>query len=245
MNWYEEKQERRRERLEDRAARLQREGAARIESGMDRLRATFGQPILIGHHSERRDRNYRRKAINAVDKGVELQEAGREAAAAAAAVGTGGISSDDPEAIEKLREKLAERKAAQAAMLQANKELRAKAGPKWKEARRAGLGHATWELSNNNAQIHRIEARIAHLERNANRETTEVERADGIKIIENAEINRLQIKFPGKPPAAERDILKRFGFRWSPTEGAWQRHLTGRHHAEWVLEAIDRMRAVS
>lgn len=48
MNAYEERQERRRERLEARAERLQREGRALVDSGMTRLRAIpFGQPILI------------------------------------------------------------------------------------------------------------------------------------------------------------------------------------------------------
>jgi hypothetical protein len=65
MNWYEEKQEAKRERLEARAERLRQVGAAKVESGMERLRAIpFGQPILVGHHSEKRDRNYRAKACN-------------------------------------------------------------------------------------------------------------------------------------------------------------------------------------
>lgn len=34
----------------------------------------FGQPILIGHHSEKRDRNYRDKIHNTFDKSFKLQE---------------------------------------------------------------------------------------------------------------------------------------------------------------------------
>jgi len=34
----------------------------------------MGQPILIGHHSERRDRNYRERAWNKMGKSVELRK---------------------------------------------------------------------------------------------------------------------------------------------------------------------------
>ena len=37
--------------------------------------------------------------------------------------------------------------------------------------------------------------------------------------------DRLQIIFPGKPDVEVRAKLKGSGFRWSPTSGAWQRHL--------------------
>lgn len=104
MNRYEWKQEQRRQRLEARADRLRAEGNARFNSGMERLRAIpFGQPILVGHHSERRDRNYRSKAVAAVDKGIALNKAAEKVAARAEAVGTGGISNDDPDAVVKLK----------------------------------------------------------------------------------------------------------------------------------------------
>jgi hypothetical protein len=108
MNAYEEKLEARRERLEARAARLSAEGRAKFSSGMERLRAIpFGQPMLVDHYSYKRDRNYRAKASASIDKGCELLKASEEVARRAESVGTGGISSDDPEAITKLREQLA------------------------------------------------------------------------------------------------------------------------------------------
>lgn len=42
----------------------------------------------------------------------------------------------------------------------------------------------------------------------------------------NEEENRLQLIFDGKPEEAERNILKKNGFRWSPRFKAWQRQLT-------------------
>ena len=47
----------------------------------------------------------------------------------------------------------------------------------------------------------------------------------GFQVERNTDINRLQLKFDGKPPENVRSILKSNGFRWSPREGAWQRQL--------------------
>ena len=44
---------------------------------------------------------------------------------------------------------------------------------------------------------------------------------------ENAEEMRVQLRFPGKPDEQTRSLLKSHGFRWSPTQGAWQRQLNG------------------
>ena len=88
------------------------------------------------------------------------------------------------------------------------------------------LGFPAYALTNNNGNMARVQARIATLKRNATRETKEEQRPDGIRIVQNAEINRLQIFFPGKPPVNVRATLKQYGFRWSPSEGAWQRQLS-------------------
>lgn len=41
----------------------------------------------------------------------------------------------------------------------------------------------------------------------------------------NQEENRVQILFDGKPDANIRSELKHAGFRWAPSQGAWQRML--------------------
>lgn len=227
VNSYEEKQAARKERMLERADRLRTTGRAKIESGMSDLRAIpFGQPILVGHHSEKRDRSYRAKAGARIDRGMETVQAADEIERRADAVGTGGISSDDPEAVVKLQEQLADLQARQVAMKAANDDWR-KAGNK---AGRQDDGtwidppNPSYRLSNNSANIRRVEQRIAHLARNAARVTTQRDVA-GVRIVENAEINRLQLIFPGKPSEAVRTLLKRSGFRWSPSEGAWQKHL--------------------
>lgn len=259
INAYDGRIEDRRERLEDRAERLQREGAARFKRGRDAMALIpFGQPILIGHHSEKSDRSYRNRAQNNMRAGHELMTAAGDIAARAASVGTGGISSDDPVAVAKLREKLEKLEARQALMAGVNRLVRkfktkpaegaqaiAAAYPGtftetlaaecFKPDQLGRIGFASYELTNNNGNMARIRARIAQLERTATKESAESE-VNGVRIVENTEANRLQMFFPGKPAQSVRDELKRAGFRWSPSEGAWQRHLSV--NAKWTAEQI-------
>lgn len=88
------------------------------------------------------------------------------------------------------------------------------------------IGFADYQLINNGANIRRMKERLAELEKKAAAETKEQERPDGIRIVENAEADRLQIFFPGKPEQAMIQNLKSHGFKWSPSNGCWQRQLT-------------------
>ena len=47
--------------------------------------------------------------------------------------------------------------------------------------------------------------------------------------------------FDGKPDEATRALLKANGFRWSPSQGAWQRMLNdnGRYAAQKVRDELD------
>lgn len=49
---------------------------------------------------------------------------------------------------------------------------------------------------------------------------------DGGKLILNREADRLQIVYDHIPDDETRKRMKSSGFRWSPTNRAWQRHLT-------------------
>lgn len=51
----------------------------------------FGQPILVGHHSEGRDRNLRGRIHNTYGKAFALQDKAKHYEQKAARVGTGGI----------------------------------------------------------------------------------------------------------------------------------------------------------
>ena len=52
---------------------------------------------------------------------------------------------------------------------------------------------------------------------------------------------RVQLVFDDKPVAEIRDIVKQWGFRWAPSQGAWQRQNTanGRYAAKQAIKAIE------
>ena len=74
----------------------------------------------------------------------------------------------------------------------------------------------------------RLEKRLAAVQNVQHDETTEEQFPDGVRLVDNVEANRLQIFFPEIPPEGIRRELKRNGFHWSPTAGAWQWHRSNR-----------------
>lgn len=102
---------------------------------------------------------------------------------------------------------------------------------------RGEIGYKPYELSNNNANIRRVRERIEHLRAKKAAPSTE-ERNEGLGalIVRNTEKLRLQLVFDGKPAAALRDKLKKYGFKWAPSENAWQRLLNG--NSEYALERL-------
>lgn len=98
---------------------------------------------------------------------------------------------------------------------------------------------APFHLSNRLAEIKRLEDRLAVLKAVKARGNSERQVGD-VTVVENAEAFRIQLLFPGKPDEKTRGFLKANGFRWAPSEGAWQRHLNsaGRYAAERVLSAL-------
>lgn len=173
-------------------------------------------------------------------------------------VGTGGISSDDPNALAKLREKRDRLVKHQELMKAANAAIRLKdteegdrrlaelnftpdeirqlREPDWC----GRVGYPSFELSNNNANIHRIEERIKELEKRASEPAPEGWEFDGGKVSINKELNRVQIFFDGKPDPDVRSELKGEGFRWAPSQGAWQRQLTDN-----AMRAVRRLKCVA
>lgn len=85
-------------------------------------------------------------------------------------------------------------------------------------------GHI-FDTAGTNAELKRLNARLSELEAAKEAGNPETE-YDGFTVIENSDIMRLQIIFPGKPDDETRDILKHEGFKWAPSQNAWQRQLT-------------------
>lgn len=252
---YDERQAARLERYEDLAEKNKRESAA----ALDRARRMadlipFGQPILIGHHSEKRDRGFRNRIHNTYERGFEALDKSKYYAGKAASVGLGGISSDDPSAIIKLLEKLLKLETEQAQMKAVNAAHKAflknpasldtaplvdslKAIIRNYKPTYSWTPHpfAPYELTNNSSEIWRVKKRIEQLEQKERvAETLRAENdgeavkgqeiTGGLRIEENLEENRVFLFFPGKPSQEIRDACKREGFRWAPSVGAWSRH---------------------
>ena len=170
--------------------------------------------------------------------------------------GMGGVSSDDGSAIAKLRENLESREQAQEEMKAVNAYYRKNGTlqgrplltPEEKARLEVGMSlscrqtpkpYESFLLSNNNAEIRRLHTRLEELERRQTTPAPEGWTFNGGKVVMNREENRVQIIFDGKPDADIRTALKQSGFRWAPSQGAWQRMLNqnGIYAAKQVTEA--------
>ncbi len=241
---YAERQKAKVERLEERAAKARNDSNASFKRSHELTEhIPFGQPILVGHHSERRHRNTLDKAWNLMGKAVAQDKKADylERRAGSAASDT-SIRSDNPEALELLREKLAKLQAGHKAMVDANKVIRKSPKNELTEEKRVALialgipekehaelfaprygrpGFASFSLSNSTGNIGNVKKRIAELEAREGFETCN-EFINGIEIVQNVEENRVQIFFQGKPDDDTRTDMKRHGFKWSRRNGCWQ-----------------------
>jgi hypothetical protein len=164
------------------------------------------------------------------------------------------ILSGDEDAIERLEEKLENLKDMQANMKEANRAIRLKDTEKGNERLRemgysdeqikalrepdfcGRIGYADYALSNNNQRIHNTEARLKSL-KEAKEKGTQEKEGEFFKVVENTDLMRLQIFFDGKPEPEVREVLKSNGFRWAPSQNAWQRQLTT--NARYALHRVE------
>ena len=173
------------------------------------------------------------------------------------------IKSSDERVVEKLEEKLEDLKDTQERMKAVNKALRMKDTEAGNDLLRemgyseedinelrtpdyiGRIGYPPYLLTNNNQNIHRIEGRLKQIKEVKEKGDSEQDYSDlGFVLKENAEIMRLQIIFDGKPEADVRSILKKNGFKWAPSQGAWQRMLNsaGKYAFKRVKEELEAMR---
>jgi len=154
--------------------------------------------------------------------------------------GMGGISADDRQAVEKLQKKLDSMEETQRLMKSVNayyrkhktldgcphldaeqiENLKASMENDW---RKEPVPYPAYLLSNNNQNMRRVRQRIEELQSRPDFTGWDFE---GGRAEANIEENRLQLFFDEKPTDELRKELKQNGFKWAPSQNAWQRQLT-------------------
>lgn len=198
MNPYEERKARKAERYQQYADNAATRRDQHWKAAHDLVKdIPLGQPILVGHHSEKRHRRVIDRSQAHGFAGVEEQErAAKWARRAAAVENDTSISRSDPEAIDKLREKVAELQAecdevkrVNAAVRKSVKEHGADYGlpradiPQTTKLslahshamqpyhRIAERGYPPYHLTNLRGNLRRYEGRLAQLEKRASTAT--------------------------------------------------------------------------
>ena len=170
--------------------------------------------------------------------------------------GKGGISSDDPEAVQKLKVKLEGLEREQERMKAVNayyrkhktldgcphltpeeiEKLKVSMARDWHPEPKP---YPSFHLTNNNSMIRQTRKRIEELSVKAE---TEYEgwAFDGGEVKMDVQANRLQVFFHEKPDRDTCSAMRHGGFRWAPSVGAWQRQLTD--NAIYAAKHLDCLR---
>jgi len=248
-------QKERAEQAAERAERLRSKAGetfAREHEILDRI--PVGQPILVGHHSQRRHERDIERSNSLARQGLDLLDQAKTAERAAVRAEQ-VISSQDPEAIALLEAKLVELRADVEFTKLVNKAFR-KGGleaarlvegitPQFIERLEDVVRFFPWKKSpcsteGINAEIRRVEARIVELRREQSTPEAPPLEGDGWRIEESKADARIRLFFTGRPSRDAAHELKANGFKWAPSVGAWQRQLNdnGRWAARKVIRRL-------
>lgn len=238
---YHERKEEKIERYKDLANKAAAKREELSSQAYNKMHAIpLGQPILVGHHSENHDRKFR----DSIDS--DLSKASKENGKSQyyegklnAMKNNKAISSDNPDAIKLLEEKIIKLKEKQKTLKEMNKyykknkTLKGFKGITDEQAEQidenlknnpwlGGKPAPSYELTNLNQQIKNTEKRIIQLQE-VDEMPDETFDFDLGYIHSNEETNRIEIYFDEKPGEELRKHLKINGFKWSPRAKAWQR----------------------
>ena len=168
----------RRQMVTDRRAarveKLQAEATAHYQAARAAVEGIpFGQPILVGHHSEGRHRRDLARQDSEMRKSIEASRAAEHVADA-----TSAVLASDSDAVEVLLAKIEKAQLAQIKMTAANKLMRkndraglvaldfteAQVAELFKPDFAGRLGFPNYALTNNNSNIRRMKERVTQLE---------------------------------------------------------------------------------
>lgn len=244
-----ERQEARAERYREYAENAEKRATAAFNASNAAVAGIpLGQPILVGHHSEKAHRRALERSNGAMMRSVhESEKAAYYRQKAEAAESNDNIYLGDDDAIERLEEKIAILSAKQEKMKAVNKLMRSKKSEEEKLAGLVSLGfseaaaknaiannytYPAYYLTNNNAKINAAKKQLEKAKTLAGKEDREYEVGD-LTIEECYSENRVRIYFPGRPDEEMRTSLKRNGFRWAPSMGCWQAYIN-----RWTLDFV-------
>lgn len=158
-------------------------------------------------------------------------------------VGSGGIRSDDGDAIEQLERKLSRLRECHEEMKRANTYLRRNGTwngydkPDFVAEQYDSQGEPVYfYLTNSTQEMRRIENRIELLKRQESTDYGDGWKFEGGIAKANKEESRLQLFFDSIPDRTTREQLRGRGFLWSPKNQAWQRLLSP--DAIWAAKAM-------
>jgi len=208
----------------------------------------FGQPILVGHHSEKRHRNALKRSDQNMRKGIEEQDKAEHHNSKAHGLEIqleNTVFSDDPDAIEQLEAKIEKAEQQQERMKAVNSIVRSKPKNELTEEKitklvRLGqsevaaravfepdfagrIGIPSYALQNNNANIRRMKERVKDITHRQKKTAAAENSPNGVTVERRTEHNWAIVTFAEKP---ERDILntlRNAGYRWS--SGSWHGYI--------------------
>lgn len=268
MNTYEQRKQAKIDRLHSRATKKRAFADKNDLSlyGEAKSGIPMGQPILVGHHSERRHRKHLERIENKVRKGYEAaKEADRIEERIESIENRRAIDSDNPDAVELLKAKIQKLEADRDRSKKINQlikkaiqlpnavqelaEMLKEVHPNDDESKRlmmAGkllekdfcgrIGIPSWYFTNRSAEIRRLKKRLDDLSK-IESGWPEID-FDGGKAVQAD--GRVLIYFDSIPSKDFRDKLKRspFVFKWSPTAQAWSRKHTPTTQSDYFRKQL-------
>lgn len=233
---YEERKQARLDRLEKAVDKARGGANAAWERSHNLIKdIPLGQPNIRGALT-----GVMNKSRNAASQGLKLSEkADYLEGKLAAAEGNTAISSDDPNSIEKLQQKIDSLKIKQAFAKALNayyrkngtckgfRELSDEEAAKWDKKAKESYSWEqkpffSYELTSLNQKIKAAQQRIEKI-KSVEQMPAELIKYEFCEIESNAETNRCTIMFYEKQPDEIIQKLKYNGFKWAYSEGKWQR----------------------